>query len=173
MCSETNNNELIIYPNAEWFLYRGNSGGGDGDDDDTTTINDDAANKNADDTSTTTVPLQLNFPPLRYRRVAHLKLPHNPDDVVLGGSYNIFCGLPLYLERCAILENLYMPYILNTRHFQVLHSVLLWPAINLSAYTYLPDPQRVYFKKEHKFVATMEFDKDYITITELDSDFEK
>lgn len=138
--SETVENELIVQPDPKWFLYD---------------------NQRSDDGYT------LDFPPLHYKRVRHLDLPLNTDDVVLGGSYNIFSQLPKYLERCAILEHLYMPYRFESKYFKINVGFLQWPRINLSAYTYIPDPQKVYFKRNGKFIACMRFNTDYIELEEL------
>ncbi|ATY70251.1 OrNV gp129-like protein [Tomelloso virus] len=88
----------------------------------------------------------LDFPELHYIECNELTPPSDP---LLGGSYSYFCDLPHHFERCAILENLYFPYELDTPNFKVRHASLLWPMINLSAYTDKNDPKSVYFKRRN------------------------
>lgn len=137
--------QLIIYPNPNWFI----------------------SNSRAD--------YMLNFPPIRYKRTNHLKLPfkdslNDNKSIVMGGSYSLFCNLPLHFERCEIFENLHLPYRISTKHIRVRHGVLLWPLINMSAYTYLPDPQRVFIRYNNKFVIEFKFSKNYIDIIEAYGD---
>lgn len=137
--------QLIIYPNPDWYIYNENN-----------------ANN---------IPNQLKFPPLYYSQVKNLNVPFDCNqtagDLVLGGSYSLFCNLPLYLERCAIFEDLYMPYKLNSKYFHIRHGVLLWPRINLNAYTYLPDPQRVFIYADNKYIAEFKFSPNRIELIEV------
>lgn len=137
-------NRLIIYPNPNWFI-----------------------SNNATDHL-------LKFPPIHYFRTKHLDLPFKdtPDNtsVVMGGSYSLFCDLPLHFERCEIFENLHLPYRISTKHIRVRHGLLLWPLINMSAFTYLPDPRRVFLRYNNKFVIEFKFSKNHIDIIEAYGD---
>lgn len=114
----------------------------------------------------------LDFPPLVHNIVDDLKLPVDSlhdNRIHVGGSWNAFCNERYYAERCEILEHQYMPYDLNSKYFKVRNGVLLWPRINLSAYTYLLDPQRVFIWKNDCFVAELHFLDDRIVLNELKS----
>lgn len=120
----------------------------------------------------------INFPQLYYYRIngdSLLNLPFNKNslgvaamnnDIVCGGSYNIYINTPLFAERCLIFEDLYFPYNINSKYIKVRYGALLWPRINLDAYTYLSDPRRVFLKKHNKFVAEFRFYKDRIELYE-------
>lgn len=113
-----------------------------------------------------------HFPQLHYYTVECSELPchhsnnNSSNTLVCGGSYNIYVDTPLFEERCLILEDLYFPYDINSKYIKVRHGALLWPRINLDAYTYLPDPQRVFLKKHNKFIAEFRFYTDRIELYE-------
>lgn len=106
----------------------------------------------------------LKFPIIKYYKISVIDIPKN---LTIGGSWNIWSHLPFYRERCAILEKLYMPYIIDSKYLKIKHGVLLWPRINLSAYTFIDDPQRVFLKKNNKFVVELRFNSDNIEIFEI------
>lgn len=144
IASNDNRTQLILYPNPNWFI----------------------CNKNTD--------YILNFPPIHYKRTKHLNLPFKtfPDNetIVMGGSYSLYCHLPLHFERCEIFEHLHLPYRLSTKYLRVRHGLLLWPNINMSAFTYLPDPHRVFLRYNNEFVVEFKFSKDRIDIIEAYGD---
>lgn len=138
----TNNDgkQLIIYPNSNWFICNNYTN------------------------------YLLNFPPIYYKRIEKLQLPFKdfPDNknIVMGGSYSLFCNLPLHFERCEIFEHLHFPYRLNTKYLRVRHGLLLWPLINMHAFTYLPDPRRVFLRYNNEFVIEFKFSENRIDIIE-------
>ena len=87
-------------------------------------------------------------------------------DLRLGGSYNIFSYLPLHSIRVAWFENNLLPYAISTPVFRVVNGIFLWDRFNMSLYTDLVEPTRVFVKKDDKFIGKIEF-KDNIYITEL------
>lgn len=110
----------------------------------------------------------LNFPKLYYIPCGKIKIEAPDSSLILGGSYSHFCGRPFHFERCSILEEQYMPYDLNTKHFQVRHGVLLWPLLNLYSYTDLNSPETVYIKSKmsNEFIAMFKFRKSHIELYE-------
>lgn len=119
--------------------------------------------------------MSVNFPKLHYYQCSKLNVP---ESLRMGGSYSYYCDCPFYYERCAMFSHLYMPYQLNTENFKVREGFLLWPRINLKAYTDLLDPRSVYIKKQFlnsgeddKFVAVFRFCDSYIEICELVDDY--
>ncbi|AYP97973.1 DiNV CH01M ORF64-like protein [Mauternbach virus] len=107
----------------------------------------------------------IDFPPLHYYKVSQLNVPEKT--LVLGGSHNIYAQFPMYLTRCEIFEQNFMPYTLNTIHFKVRNAALLWPRLNLYSYTDMVDPQNVYIKKNNTFVAKFVFSKTKIELYEI------
>lgn len=134
----SSNQIITIYPNKNWFIY------------------------NAE--------IPLNFPPIRHYKVSRLNLPFSmglkSKDIIMGGSYNIYCDKPLYTERCQIFENQYMPYEIDSKHIKVRNGVLLWPKLNLYAYTYIKNPQRVFIHKNGRFVVEFRFHRNHIDLFE-------
>lgn len=133
-----NDKQLIIDPNPLWFIKSAES--------------------------------RLDFPPLVFNIVDDLKLPVDnlhDERIHVGGSWNAFYNEAYYAERCEILEHQYMPYELDSKYFEIRNGVLLWPRINLYAYTYLLDPQRVFVWKNDRFVAELHFLDDRIILNEL------
>lgn len=108
------------------------------------------------------------FPQLHYyaMKCSELPFPYDKTTLICGGSYNIYLDTPLFKERCLILEDLYFPYDINSKYIKVRYGALLWPQINLDAYTYLLDPQRVFLKKHNKFIAEFRFYKNRIELYE-------
>jgi len=107
----------------------------------------------------------IDFPPLHYYMVKQLNVPEKT--LVLGGSHNAYAQLPMYLTRCEIFEQNYMPYTLNTPHFKVRNAVLLWSRLNLYSYTDMMNPQTVYIKKNNVFIAKFIFDSAKIELHEI------
>lgn len=114
----------------------------------------------------------IKFPNLHYMKCDKID---KPKSLRLGGSYAYFCDYPLYDERCLILEQLYMPYKLNTKNFKIRNGLLLWPHINLRAFTDLEDPNSVYIKKQNPsakngdmFIAILRFYETHIELYEYD-----
>lgn len=104
----------------------------------------------------------INFPQLHYYRLdcdgfKHLPFNVTSNDIVCGGSYNIYLNTPLFDTRCMIFEDLYFPYDIDSKYIKVRYGALMWPRINLDAYTYLHDPQRVFIKKNNKFIIEFRF----------------
>lgn len=121
----------------------------------------------------------LEFPPLHYIKCSKIDVSKT---IQLGGSYNIYCNFPKYFERAAIFEDQYMPYELDGRYFKVRNGYLLWPLLNLFAYTDLNDPNTVYIslqnvldksvvhaeKQNINFVGKFKFYEDSIELFEID-----
>lgn len=113
--------------------------------------------------------LSFAFPPIHYYQLADdqmLDKIARSSNLIMGGSWSIYCNLPMYDVRCAMLENLLMPYDLNSKHFKTRHGVLLWPRINTFAFTDLDRPQHVYFKKHNRVVAKMKFCTEHVELYE-------
>lgn len=115
----------------------------------------------------------INFPKLHYIKCSEIIIP---DTLQLGGSYNYYCSLPLYFERCEIFENLRFPYKLNSPNFKVRYGLLLWPYLNLYAYTDLNEPNSVYIKKQYNqsedsnsFIAKFKFYTSHIELYEINT----
>lgn len=107
----------------------------------------------------------IYFPTLYYYKVESLDV--KPDTFVLGGSHNAYAQEPLYMTRCQILEYNYFPYNLNSYYFKVRNGILLWPRINLYAYTDMSDPQSVYFKKNNEYIGKLTFSVDRLELYEV------
>lgn len=120
------------------------------------------------------------FPLLHYKRIDE---PLNSSiltqrQLQMGGSYNIFHELPFHDARCAIFENHFMPYELDGIALKVRNGVLLWPRMNLDAFTDIKDPKTVYMRQPYSdrrqagtvdalnFVARIRFNADHIEIVE-------
>jgi hypothetical protein len=97
-------------------------------------------------------------------------MPKNCD-LRVGGSYSLFANLSLHRVRCKILEELVCPYELNGPYFRTRHGLLIWPMINLSAYTDLNDPTSVYIKYTNgKYVGRFVFKENHIELYECVDD---
>lgn len=116
----------------------------------------------------------LRFPSLVYRLVDR-ELPDLEDALLasrllVGGSWNCFLSLPLHRERCAILEDLAFPYRHEFRHLETRHGCLLWPRVNLDAYTWLDRPTVVFLRKPLLgFCARLEFRANCIELVETET----
>lgn len=119
----------------------------------------------------------IKFPIIKYyRQLRNLDLPfhfngnisklYNDGTLTIGASWNNLIHTSHYMARCYIFEKLYMPYKIDSEHIKIRNGVLLWPKINLYAYTYLPDPRRVFILKNNKFVIEFKFNDDCIIIRE-------
>lgn len=111
------------------------------------------------------------YPPLLYIEVDDLDLPvasnefHHPS-IRLGGSYTIYHTYPFHAVRQLLFEELYFPYKLDSPRFKVRNNVLLWPRLNLSAFTYLVEPNRVFIRYGDEFCAEFIFYRDHIVLRE-------
>lgn len=100
-----------------------------------------------------------------------LSIATRPKDFVLGGSWNLWADEPLYMERCAIFENLYFPYEYNFRHLTVRNAALIWPRINICLYTSTRNPNVVFMVSEpmgNRIIAKFEFKHHAIMLTEYE-----
>nr|WOJ45411.1 hypothetical protein [Apis mellifera nudivirus] len=112
----------------------------------------------------------LRFPPLKYTRTSNSIIPNGR--LVIGASWNVFHDqTPWFAARRAIFENLYFPYQFPGIYLKVRHAALLWPRINLSAYTLLSNPRYVYISDGQRYVAEFQFDNDCIRLTEFDENY--
>lgn len=111
----------------------------------------------------------LNFPKLYYYKVNSLEV-NNKEYLVLGGSHNLYAQLPMYIERCEIFEENYMPYRLDGKHFKVRNAALLWSRLNLDSYTDTKNPQVVYVTKNGSFVGKFIFAEEQIHLYELNDE---
>lgn len=113
----------------------------------------------------------IEFPPLDYRSVGEITSVRDKigtPRLQLGGSYNVFHDLPFHAARCSIFEEQFMPYKLSSEHFKVRHGILLWPRLNLSAYTDIESPQVVYILHNNEFIAEFIFAEDRVIINEVE-----
>lgn len=113
----------------------------------------------------------LRFPTLLYRlsdnELVEAREAVRQSRLIVGGSWNRFLHLPLHRERCAILEDNAFPYDYPFRFLEVRNACLLWPRVNLDAYTWLDKPWIVFIRKPGVgFCAKIEFLPRCIELTE-------
>lgn len=113
----------------------------------------------------------LRFPTLLYRLSDNALVEASEDTgrsrLIVGGSWNRFLHLPLHKERCAIFEDNAFPYDYPFRFLEVRNACLLWPSINLDAYTWLDKPWIVFLRKPNiGFCVKLEFRTRCIELTE-------
>lgn len=136
----TDTQSITLYPNPKWYISKSS----------VPTLNNDF----------------VHFPKLYYYKVDKLN-DIIPENLVIGGSHNIYAQLPMYFTRCEIFEKNFMPYNLDTLFFKVRNGILLWPRINLYAYTDMTNPQCVYIKKNNRYVAKIIFSPNDIQLYEV------
>lgn len=113
---------------------------------------------------------QIRYPPLIYRRVKSIEIT---QEIIIGATWSVWCdSTPWFQVRRSIFENLFFPYKIPGLHLTVRHSALLWPRINLFAFTDLKQPRCVYIKSPRDFgltVARFYFNDDAIVLDELEA----
>lgn len=115
---------------------------------------------------------ERNESPIRFPRLKYTRTPNaiTPDGrLIIGASWTAFHDqTPWFAARRAIFENLYFPYQFPGIFLKVRHAALLWPRINLNAYTLLSNPRYVYISDGQRYIAEFRFDDDGINLTEYD-----
>lgn len=112
----------------------------------------------------------LDFPVLYHIIVNQLDtsiIRSHEKDLIIGATWT-HTESPFMHARRQIFERLHLPYKINSSYIQVRNGVLLWPVVNLSAYTLLQDERRVflYHEKKKRFIAEFKFNEYYIELLE-------